>query len=157
MPKIDNSKIIYPGSLVSCGFDEPGEHGMVTGDILPNGEVEYKFIKIDDTKFEKKELDVTGINSVSEMIDKLKLQENTFYKIELIGKKNFDTSKVEEQLKIINKNICEFEDNSHYGYNLDEISKEDTLKGIFTKKILEEIDKNPEEKEKFLRSIGVCI
>ena len=157
MPKIDNSKIIYPGSLVSCGFDEPGEHGMVAGDILPNGEVEYKFIKIDDTKFEKKELDVTGIDSVSEMIDKLKLQENTFYKIELIGKKNFDTSKVEEQLKIINKNICEFEDNSHYEYNLDEISKEDTLKGIFTKKILEEIDKNPEEKEKFLRSIGVCI
>ncbi len=157
MPKIDKSKIIYPGSLTSCGFDEPGEHGMVIGEILPNGEVEYEFVKVDDSRFEKKEIDITSINSVSELIDKMQLEDNTFYKIKLIGEKKFDTNKVEEQLRIINRNICEFEDNSHYEYKLDEISKEETLKGIFTKKILEEIENNPEEKEKFLRSIRICI
>lgn len=25
----ENSNIIYPGSTISFGFDEPGEHGMV--------------------------------------------------------------------------------------------------------------------------------
>ena len=27
--KVDESKIIYPGSLMSIGFDELGEHGIV--------------------------------------------------------------------------------------------------------------------------------
>ena len=30
LPKVDDTGIIYPGSLTSCGFDELGEHGMVT-------------------------------------------------------------------------------------------------------------------------------
>ena len=157
MPKIDDSKIIYPGSLVSCGFDEPGEHGMVVGEIMPNGDITYGFIRVDDTKFEKKKMDISKINSASELIDKLQLENNTFYKIELEGTRNFDTSKVEGQLKLLNKNVCEFEDCSHYEYNLEEISKEDTLKGIFTKKILENIEKNPEEKEKYLRSLGIRV
>ena len=33
---ISNGKIIYPGSTISLGFDELGEHGMVVGEINKN-------------------------------------------------------------------------------------------------------------------------
>ena len=157
MPKVDNSKIIYPGSLTSCGFDEPGDHGMVVGEILPNGEVDYEFIKVDDTKFEKKTVDISKLTSSQEVIDKLDLQNDTIYKIELNGTKSFDTKDIEEQLKIINKNVCEVEDNSNFDYNLEEISKEESLRGIFTRNVLEEINKNPTEKEKYLRSVRIRV
>ena len=48
-----NGKIIYPGSTIAMGFDELGEHGMVTGEILKQ-ENKLKFIKLDDMEFEKK-------------------------------------------------------------------------------------------------------
>ena len=66
-PKIDDSNIIYPGSLASCGFDEPGEHGMCVGEINENVDpniaerrkdlINYKFVKVDDTQYETKNLD----------------------------------------------------------------------------------------------------
>ena len=31
-----NENIIYPGSTISLGFDELGEHGMVVGEITKN-------------------------------------------------------------------------------------------------------------------------
>ena len=29
----DSTNIVYPGSLISLGFDELGEHGMIVGEI----------------------------------------------------------------------------------------------------------------------------
>ena len=156
MPKVDSSKIIYPGSLTSCGFDEPSKHGMIVGNI-EGKYIDYQFVKVDDTEFEKKSIDITNINSTQELIDKLNLREHVIYKIELEGTRNFDTRKVEEELRIINKNICEVTDNSKANYDLEAISKEETLKGIFTKKILEEIKYNPKEEQKLLRSVGLCL
>ena len=156
MPKVDSSKIIYPGSLTSCGFDEPSKHGMIVGNI-EGKHIDYQFVKVDDTEFEKKEIDISNINSTQELIDKLNLKENVIYKIELEGTRNFDTKNVEDELRVINKNVCEVIDDSKVNYNLEEISKEDTLKGIFTKKILEEIKKNPKDESKLLRSVGLCI
>ncbi len=156
LKKIDDSGIIYPGSLTSCGFDEPGEHGMVVGEFKYDFKdkrkiVDYQFVKIDETQFEKIKLDVSNINSTQELIDKLNLK-NNIYKIELIGTRYFDTSNIEEEIKIANKGVCAVEDNTHASYDLNAISKEETLKGIFTKKMLSMMDENPEQKDKILRS-----
>ena len=45
------SKIIYPGSTVSMGFDELGKHGMIVGEIQKNLEPKIQFIKIDEKEF----------------------------------------------------------------------------------------------------------
>jgi len=89
-PKIDESNIIYSGSLASCGFDEPGEHGMCVGEIKDNVNIEetsnkkelieYHFVKVDETQYETKTIDISDCTSVIEVIDKLELKDN-FYKI----------------------------------------------------------------------------
>ena len=45
----DKTNIVYPGSLISLGFDELGEHGMIVGEII-NKELNKKFIKADNAK-----------------------------------------------------------------------------------------------------------
>ena len=166
-PKVDQSNIIYPGSLTSCGFDEPGDHGMVVGEInalenqkfenkgpdrLKSGIVNYQFVKMDEIGFEKKSIDISNILSNQELVDKLQLNENIIYKIELYGERNLDTAKFKEYANTSCENIYEINDNTHIKYNLEEISKEDTLKGIFTKKVLEDIKEN-EDNEKYYNAI----
>ena len=58
-----NENIIYPGSTISLGFDELGEHGMVVGEINKN-EKKLEFIKLDETEFVEKEINCTEINSI---------------------------------------------------------------------------------------------
>ena len=161
LKKVDKSRIIYPGSLTACGFDEPGEHGMVVGEFKYDFKekkkiVDYEFVKVDETEFERIEIDISNINSYQELIDKLNLGKN-IYKIELNGTRNFDTSKFEEEVKLVNKNVCIVEDNTHTKYDFKTISKEETLKGIFVKKMLMLMDEKPEDKDKILRSYRVSI
>lgn len=143
-----NNKIIYPGSTIGLGFDELGKHGMVVGEIFEN-KIETEFIPLNNIEFCESELDITEINSEEELIEKineLNLIENNLYKVILIGKRNFiiDTQKI---IKLINKkNILKIKDFTKIKYNLEEISKQQSLKGIFVKKCLEEMQ-NTENKE----------
>ena len=50
-------------------------------------------------------------------------------------------------------NICDVIDDTHLDYNFDEIAKQKTLKGIFTKKMLEKIKENPEQESSIMRGI----
>ena len=153
-PKIDDSNIIYPGSLASCGFDEPGEHGMCVGEIkedinpaiIDNRKdlVDYRFVKVDETEYETKSLDITECSSVIEVIDKLDLK-NNFYKIELKGVKNIEMNKLIEELHISNEKICDIIDNTYYADDYEKIAKQDTLKGIFVRNMLELLKENPEK------------
>ena len=49
----ENQKIVYPGSTISLGFDELGEHGMIVGDVEKN-KLEIQFVKLDDKQFTKR-------------------------------------------------------------------------------------------------------
>lgn len=151
MPKIDDSMIVYPGSLVAGGFDETGAHGLVCGEIS-KGKTTIKFYKMDDTEFEVKTIDISNCFSANEVLDKLKL-ENNFYKIILTGIRNIDTNTLKEMIMISGKNVCEIMDKTIMDYDLRGISSQKTLKGIFTKKMLEEIKYNPEKEEQIMRAI----
>ena len=59
----NNLNIIYPGSMISLGFDELGDHGMVAGEINFT-ENKLEFIKLDETEFVELEIKCTEINSV---------------------------------------------------------------------------------------------
>ena len=87
-----NQRIVYPGSTISMGFDELGKHGVIHGE-LDKEKINLEFIPMDNKEFKEIELNISEINSEEELIEKinsLKLEENIFYKIILIGDKNFE-------------------------------------------------------------------
>lgn len=153
----EGSNIIYPGSTISLGFDELGKHGMVEGNI-ENGKLEIKFINLDEKEFVEKEVDISQIETIEELlqeISELKLEENKLYKITLIGKRNFEINTYKLIRMIPNKEIIKIKNKTKLGYNIEEISKQTTLKGIFVKEILEKIEKEPENKEILERSLEI--
>ena len=137
--QIINNNIVYPGSSISLGFDEPDEHGMLDVNLDKNN-LKINFIKLDNRKFQEENFDISDINTNEELIEKInniKLEENIMYKIILNGTRNFeiDTNKL---LKLINQNnILKIKNNTKIKYNLEEISKQNNLKGIFVKEMLE--------------------
>ena len=88
----ENQNIIYPGSTISLGFDELGEHGMILGEVEKES-INLKFIPLDEEEFIEINLDVSDLFSIEELIEKinsLKIEENQYVKIILIGNRNFE-------------------------------------------------------------------
>ena len=134
----DSTNVVYPGSLISLGFDELGEHGMIVGEIN-NKKLKKEFIKIDEREFVEKELDVSDILSEEELIEKINSinEENKLFKIILVGYRNFP---ININIKLINKNIIKIKNNTKIKIELKENNS--TLKGIFIKKLNERKNNN---------------
>ena len=137
-----NSKIIYPGSTMSLGFDELGEHGMVVGEINAN-ENKLEFIKLDETEFVEVEIDCVEINSIEALIEKINeinIEENKLYKIILTGKRNFEINIYDLYKYELNERIIKIKNKTKPNFNIEEIAKQNTLRGLFAQEILQEIN-----------------
>lgn len=156
-----NEKIIYPGSTVCNGFDEPGEHGMVVGEIEQNI-LKTAFIELDETKFEKKEILVKNLNSIDDLIYEIstKIGENqNYYEIVLIGNRRFEIDTYNLKKLIHRKNIIKIKDETRIVYNFEALVNENTLRGIFVKKMIEKLE-NPQLDKKIVEQaleIGIEI
>lgn len=137
--KRDNStNIVYPGSTISLGFDELGEHGMIVGEIQKE-DIKLEFIPLDEEKFKEIEIDVTDILSKEELIEKineLEIQNNEYVKVILIGKRNFEINKYELLKYTEKERIIKIKDYTKIAYNLEKMANENTLKGLFAKEML---------------------
>ncbi len=153
---IDNN-IVYPGSTVSLGFDEQGKHGMIVAEVNKE-DVKIDFIKLDNRIFEERKIDVTNLNTVEELIELLNglnIEENIMIKIILEGTRQFE---IEENkiLKLLNnKNILKIKNNTKIKYNLEELSQQNNLKGIFVKEMLQLLEENKEDKETIEKAIEI--
>ena len=155
----ENQKIVYPGSTISLGFDELGEHGMIVGDVEKN-KLEIQFVKLDDKQFTKRELNVDNIYSKEELIEKineLRIEENNYVEIILIGNRNFEINKYDLIIYILNNNIIKIKDNTKLAYDLEKLENENTLKGLFIKEMNKKIKnaETEEEKEIIEKSIEI--
>lgn len=156
-----NQRIVYPGSTISLGFDEQGEHGFVVGN-LSKEKIEISFIPVDNKEFKELEFDITNINDFEELIEKtnnLELDKNKFYKIILIGKRKFEIDILELNKFILIENIIKIKDKTVLNYNLEELANDSTLKGIFAQELLNEMKQQnytKEELEKILE-IGLSV
>lgn len=151
LPKIDDSNIIYPGSLIAGGFDELGDHGLVVGEIK-NKKLRIEFKTLDPQKFAIKEIDISNYQTVQEIMDNLYLEEE-IYKLVLTGVRHINVQKLEESIGEVSNYVADIIDNTHLEYNLEEIARQDTLKGIFTKKMLARLKENPEDEKIILNAI----
>ncbi len=155
----ENQNIIYPGSTISLGFDELGEHGMILGEVEKES-INLKFIPLDEEEFIEINLDVSDLFSIEELIEKinsLEIKENQYVKIILIGNRNFEIN-IYELLKFIeNKKIIKIKNKTKLGYDLNKISNETTLKGLFAKEMKEKLNgiTDAEEKEIIEKAIEV--
>lgn len=126
----------YPGSLISLGFDEPGEHGFIYGEIDENKHISTTFIKADDKELIRKEIDVSNINSEEDLIEKInETEESNLYEIILTGYRNIDTNL---NLKLLNKNIIKLKDETKVKVEINK--NKNTLSGIFQSKLQKKFD-----------------
>lgn len=155
----ENQRIVYPGSTASLGFDELGQHGMIVGE-LDKEKIKLEFIPIDETEFIIQNLDITQINSKEELIEtinELNIEENNLIEIYLTGKRNFEIDTYEIKKFITNEKIIKIKNKTKINYNLEIIAEENTLKGIFVKKMLDKYNllENEEEKSILENSIEI--
>ena len=144
-----NQRIVYCGSTVSLGFDEPGEHGIIVGDLNKN-KLDIAFVAVDNGEFITKEMDVTemlDIEELASLINEIPFVENKYYKISLVGKRNFEIDLFKLKKLVINNNIIKIKDYTKMNYNLEKISSENTLKGLFVKEIMQKMKTNPNDEE----------
>lgn len=157
--ELQNTKIVYPGSTISLGFDELGKHGMIVGTInIDTKKIETEFIPLDETEFKEINICVDEILTKEELIETintLKLQENGYYKIILEGKRKFEIDTNEILKQIINTQIIKIKDKTKIKIDMEEIAKQNSLKGLFIKELLKKIEENPEEKEKIEKAIEI--
>ncbi len=134
-----NQKIFYPGSTISLGFDELGEHGVLVGDIEKD-ELKVEFMTIDPRQYEEKEIDITEMTSNEEVLEKLQnlvLNNENLYKIILLGKRYF-TLNIDEIKKLNSReNIVKIKDKTKVGIDIERIAEENNVRGIFVRNMLE--------------------
>lgn len=152
----EENNILYPGSLISLGFDELGEHGMLVGDF--GDKLKVEFIKLDEREFVELNEDVQRFNSKEDLIEYInfmELDENKLYKLILVGKRNFEINR-REYLSLINKsNILKIKDLTKLNYDINEMAKENTLRGVFVKEILEKLNSGEYTQEEIEKAIEI--
>lgn len=135
--KTINENIVYPGSVISFGFDELGEHGML--DVyLEKNDLKINFVKLDENEFIEKEIEISEINTEEELIEKIikqNFEENKYYKIILKGNKKIEINKNKIIKLLNNKNIIKIKDETKIEINIEEIKNENNLRGYFIKEI----------------------
>lgn len=135
---VENQNIVYPGSVVSLGFDEIGNHGMIVGDI-DKGRISLDFVPLDDVEFKLKEIDVIDFISKEDLIEninELEFDENSLVEVILVGKRNFEIDRYELYKLISNDKVIKIKDKTKINYDLNKLANETTLKGLFAKEML---------------------
>lgn len=152
-----DAKVIYPGSTISFGFDEVGEHGMVVGEI-DKGIFDIEFVKLDERIFEKQELQVDYLENQEELveaIDCLHLDGKSMYEIILVGNRQFDIQ-VRAILGLIHqKNILKIKDHTRIGYDIEKIAKENNLRGIFVREVIKKYQNSNYTEEQIKKAIEI--
>ncbi len=155
----ESKNIIYPGSTIAMGFDELGKHGMIVGNI-ENGDVTTEFINLDDSEFKILNIDISNMNSMDDIADKLnqiELDNYNFYEIYLEGNRNFELDILTLKKMINQKNIIKIKNKTKADFNLEQISNENTLKGLVVKEILERMDNGNEDNELLQQSLEIVL
>ena len=157
----ENQRIVYPGSTISLGFDELGKHGVILGEITKEN-ISLEFLNMDLKEFKEINMDISDILSEEELIEKineLELGNNIFYKINLIGKRNFEINIYNLYKFILNENIIKLKDKTQINIDINKIANEINLRGLFLNEILEDEKNNiisSEQAEKIIE-IGLNV
>ncbi len=154
-----DKEIVYPGSLISLGFDEHGKHGMIEGEINEETrELSLHFIPVDSKEFEERELNVNDIVSEEELIEtinQIEFNSDRYYQIVLVGNRKIEieTLKILKHIEVTN--VLKIKDKTSLEIDLGKISQQNNLKGLFIKNLLEKLKEEPDKKEVIEKAIEI--
>lgn len=157
--KLGKTYYSYSGNPLGRGFDETGEKGIYLGDITKNSN-NMHFYKVSDSQFQIENIEIenfeTQADIANEIREKLevkfgKLYKRHFYRINLFGYRNENEFVNVDILMSYLEDIkyIEIYDLTKIQVNLEKLSKENTLKGIFAKELLKS-DISTENREKIM-------
>lgn len=140
---VNNTHFAYCGIPEGRGFDELGAKGVIIGDIYIN-HVELKFISVCKRECIEIDVDVTNCsdyNEISSKINECALGENNLFKINLTGELEntffLDTEFIYNRIKE-GYFYVKVKDFTSPKVDIDALSKEYSLKGLFVKKLIEQ-------------------
>lgn len=147
----------YPGCLEGRGFDECGEHGFMLLDINEEtGKVEYEFIDFACRKLHIVDVDISGLDNSSSIIDKVREEllikdydKNDLIKISLQGSVD-EYAEIDESL--IAKSFSEdyffvkVKNESKVFVDYMKYAQDESLKGFFIRALQEDDTLNDELK-----------
>lgn len=156
--KEKNTHYSYCGNPEGRAFDEKGEKGVVLGKISKDN-VDLRFTSICKRKYEEVSLNIEGAltyedisNNIISSISK-DSRHKDIYKVILLGEVKEDFSINLEVLKEkVSKHFyyIKLKDSTEIKLDYNVISKEFTLKGLYTKKLLKKIEEAEKEEDKRL-------
>lgn len=154
----------YSGCPEGRGFDELGEKGIIIGEVY-KGYNNLKFRAISQRVYELIEVDLTGINSQEEILRSIisSVDENkrvrNFYKIILKGEVYSDLpiniKKLQYRLKEMFYYI-KIIDETTVKLDYDMVKNENSLRGIFLRKVYKRLEEEPENKEALERALKLA-
>ena len=167
--KIGDSFITYCGCPEGQGFDELGEKGVYLGEVS-KGDCKLDFVPVCKRMHLAENVDITDLTTSNEIADKV-LQfikdkypdsfADNLYKIILTGGIDDGTklSLAEITTRVADSvYFVKLRDNTEFKIDYESLSKENTLKGIFVKKMLAKIESADEsEKAKLLYALNIGI
>jgi len=133
----NDSRICYPGSTIALGFDEQGEHGMIVGEVTSLG-ISTNFIRLDEREFKEVSIDISNYISKEQLIEEINnmyLDTKNFYKLVIVGKRNFEIDERELLRLINNENIFKISNKTELNINIEELENKNNLKGYFAKEL----------------------
>lgn len=165
--KIGDTFFAYPGCPEGQGFDELGLKGVLMGEI-GKGICDLQFIPTSRRQHILEKIDLTDIPLISADYILGYLEQKygdtyaeNLYKIELSGSVSPDTEiDLEGITARLNEKLyfAKIKNSSTLKLDLETIAKEQSLKGIFVKKMLEKIasaDENDKQKYKYALNLGL--
>jgi len=171
MPDLIKGRAYYPGSSVSLGFDEPGRHGVIIGQVEKGGVTDLEFIPVDTKEYITLQVDVSDCQTSHAIASKVLeaiipgLQKENYYRIIVSG---MVRPEVLEELNLVKElldpNISGYKLILKYDllpeYDYGQIALGNDLKALFVRKLLEEIkNESNEDGVKRLKTalhLGLC-
>lgn len=158
--KIGNTYYSYSGNPCGRGFDELGAKGIYIGEVS-KGWNSLRFLKSSENEFHKLKIEIDLFESQSNIANQIKEKlidrfgnnyKNHYYKLILKGSRNEDEYINIEMIEDFLSDIkyIEIEDETNIIIDLDSLSKEDSLRGVFVRKLIESDNFDNQDKEKIL-------
>lgn len=163
--KAGNTFYAYSGCVQGTGFDELGQKGVYIGKIS-KGRCDLEFVNIAKRLFLSEEIDITECSTDNEVVVKIRADilnlykdsaADNLYKITLIGRLSEDFC---PDISFITAALgndyfyIKVRDNTEAKIDLIALSKQNTLKGMFVKRMLELMD-SAEDKESLTLALKI--
>ena len=125
-----------------------------------NGEnIKTEFVELENNRYQIIDVDVSDAvdrEMLIQYINDLKLNEECFYEIKLVGTRRFEINIPEIARYISAENILKMKDETSSAYAFDDLSEETSLRGFFVREMMGRIENAcDEDKDKLRKAMEI--